>query len=79
MSNRLVKNGMGLVRDNDSGLILPEGDVILELTISKSGVQLKAPNVPPNEVCKMLNGIATDVMFSALYNRENPDIVKSGA
>lgn len=77
MSNRLVKNGMGLVRDNQSGLVLPDNDeVLVKLTITKSGVQLEAPKVPPHEVCKMLNNIATDVMFSALGKSEQSSIVQ---
>ena len=70
MSNRLVKNGMGLVKEN-SGLVLPGSeDVLVELIVTRAGVQLKAPNVPPNEVCKILNSIATDIMFNSFQPAE---------
>jgi hypothetical protein len=62
MSNKLVKNGMGLV--------LPNDDVpMLELVITRSGVQLKSP-LPPSEVCKLLNNISIDLMFNHFQVRE---------
>lgn len=74
MSNRLVKNGMSAVK-NGSGLVLPGSeDVLVELIVTRAGVQLKAPNVPPNEVCKILNSIAVDIMFSSFQPVEKSSI-----
>ena len=62
MSNRLVKNGMGLV----SSVV---DDVMLSLVVTRGGVQLKSP-LPPADVCKLLNNIATDVMFANFQPKE---------
>ncbi len=63
MSNRLVKNGMGMVKD--SGLVLPgANDTLLELVVTRAGVTLKSP-LPPIEVCKLLQNISTDLMFNS--------------
>lgn len=64
MSNRLVKNGMGLV--------LPD-EVFLELKISREGVKLKSP-LPPAEVCKLLQNVAVDIMFNSLVHVEVPKV-----
>ncbi len=66
MSNRLVKNGMGLVLPNGS-------DVLLELVITREGVQLKSP-LPPSEVCKLLQNISVDLMFNSFQPVEVPKI-----
>lgn len=61
MGNRFVKNGNG----NKSGLVLPNnGDVLLEVVITRAGTQLKSP-LPPNEVCKLLQNLCTDLMYQS--------------
>jgi len=62
MSNRLIKNGMGLVES-------VEDEVYVELVISKSGVKLRSP-LPPAEVCKLLNNISIDLMFKSFQPAE---------
>jgi hypothetical protein len=62
MSNRLVKNGIALMEENQP---------FLELSVSRAGVKLKSP-LPPNEVCKLLQSIATDVMFNSFVRVEVP-------
>lgn len=64
MSNRLVKNGMGLA--------VPD-EVSTELVISREGVKSKFP-LPPSEVCKLLQNVAIDVMFNSLQKVEVPKI-----
>lgn len=77
MSNRLVKNGMSMVRSNDSGIVLPDdNESLLELVVTKSGVQLKAPRIAPQDVCKILQGIAVDVMF-ANFQKEDTSKIQS--
>mgnify|MGYP003547835893 CR=1 FL=1 len=72
MSNRLVKNGMGSVKD--SGLVLPgDNDTLLEIVVTKAGVRLKSP-LPPNEVCKLLNSISIDLMYQSFQLAEVPKI-----
>jgi hypothetical protein len=66
MSNRLVKNGMGLVAS-------VEDEVYIELVVSRSGVKLKSP-LPPAEVCKLLNNISVDIMFNSFQPAEVPKI-----
>ena len=63
---KLVKNGNGVIVPDDS---VP----ILELVIRQSGVQLKSP-LPPNDVCKLLQNVALDVMFAALKKEETSKI-----
>lgn len=63
MSNRLVKNGMGLVEP-----VVTE-EPFLELVITRAGVKLKSP-LPPAEVCKLLHNIAIDVMFNSFEKVE---------
>lgn len=61
MSNRLVKNGMRMVAQES---------VFLKLTVSQAeGVKLESP-LPPQEVCKLLQSIAVDVMFNSLVRVE---------
>lgn len=62
MSNRLVKNGSGLV-------VAGADDVMLNLVVTRGGVQLKSP-LPPADVCKLLNNIAIDVMFANFQQKE---------
>lgn len=63
---KLVKNG--------NGLVLPvDNDILLELVITKAGIQLKSP-LPPNEVCKILNNISTDLMYQSFQPVELPKI-----
>lgn len=57
MSDRLIKNGMGLISS-------VEDEVYVELIIAKSGVKLKSP-FPPSEVCKLLHNISVDLMFKS--------------
>lgn len=64
MSNRLVKNGSGLVVPNES---------FLELVVTREGVKLKSP-LPPQEVCKLLQNITIDLMFNSLVKVEAPKI-----
>jgi hypothetical protein len=66
MSNKLVKNGMGLVEVDE---------VFVELVIARSGVKLKSP-LPPSEVCKLLQNVATDVMFNSLVKVDPSSIIK---
>jgi hypothetical protein len=63
-THRLVKNGM------DGGLVSEEQPLI-ELIVRRTGVQLKSP-LQPNEVCKMLQAIATDLMFNSFVRVEPP-------
>jgi hypothetical protein len=63
---KLVKNGNGIIVPDDS-------EPLLELVVKRTGVQLKSP-LPPNEVCKLLNNIATDVMFTTIQSAELPRI-----
>ena len=59
---KLMKNG--------NGVIVPGDDtILLELVIRQTGTQLKSP-LPPNDVCKLLHNIATDVMFAAFKPAE---------
>lgn len=69
MSNRLVKNGSGLVVPNE---------VFLELVISREGVKLTSP-LPPQEVCNLLQSTAISVMFNSFARVEPPkvEVVKS--
>jgi len=63
---KLVKNG--------NGVIVPGDDtVLLELVIRQSGVQLKSP-LHPNDVCKLLQNLSVDLMFSHFQAREVPKI-----
>lgn len=72
MSNRLVKNGMGLVK-NDSGLVVPgDNDALLELTVTRVGMQLKSP-LPPNEVCKILQSLIIDLMYQSFQPTQQPE------
>lgn len=64
MSNRLVKNGLGLVVPNET---------FLELEVTREGVKLKSP-LPPQEVCKLLQNIAIDLMFNSLVKVEVPKV-----
>jgi hypothetical protein len=68
MSNRLVKNGMGLV--------VPD-EAFLELVVSREGVKLKSP-LPPQEVCKLLQNISIDLMFNSFVRVEPPKIQTPG-
>jgi len=66
MSNRLVKNG--------SGLVVPGADdVMLELVITRGGVKLKSP-LPPADVCKLLHNLTIDLMFTHFQPAEVPKI-----
>jgi hypothetical protein len=66
-SLRMVKNG--------SGIELPNDTPIIELKIMSSGViQLHAPQVHPKDVCKMLNNLVTELMFSSFQPAEVPRI-----
>lgn len=60
MSNRLVKNG--------NGVLVPE-EIYLELVISKAGIQLKSP-LPPSEVCKLLSNLSIDLMYQHFQQKE---------
>lgn len=60
MSSRLVKNGMGLVVTEE---------IFLELKVTREGVKLQSP-LPPQEVCKLLQNIAIDVMFNSFVKAE---------
>jgi len=60
MSNRLVKNGAGLV---------VQDEVFLQLTVSREGVKLQSP-LPPQEVCKLLQNIAIDLMYNSFVRVE---------
>jgi hypothetical protein len=72
MSNRSVKNGMGLIKD--SGIVLPgDNDLLLEVVVTKAGVRLKSP-LPPNEVCKLLYSIGVDLMYQSFQPAEVPKI-----
>ena len=64
MSNRLVKNGMGLVVSDE---------VFLDLKITREGVKLQSP-LPPQEVCKLLQNIAIDLMYNSFVKLEPPKI-----
>ena len=64
MSNRLVKNGSGLIVQNE---------VFLELKVTREGVQLQSP-LPPQEVCKLLQNIAIDLMYNSFVKLEPPKI-----
>jgi hypothetical protein len=67
MSSKLVKNGsIGLVETDE---------VYIELVIARSGVKLKSP-LPPSEVCKLLQNVATDVMFNSLVKVDPSSIIK---
>ena len=67
MASRLVKNG--------SPIELPNDDVIIELKIMRSGqIHLQAPMVHPRDVCKLLQGVAVDLMFSSFQPAEIPKI-----
>ena len=63
---KLVKNGNGLVVPGDD-------TVLLELVIRQSGIQLKSP-LPPNDVCKLLSNLSTDLMFQHFQSKEVPKI-----
>ena len=63
---KLVKNG--------NGVIVPGDDtILLELVIRQSGAQLKSP-LHPNDVCKLLHNIATDIMFTSFKPAEVSEI-----
>jgi len=62
MSNRLVKNGMGLI---DPAI----EEVYVELVISNKGIKLKSP-LPPAEVCKLLSNLSIDLMFQHFQPKE---------
>lgn len=64
MSNKLVKNG-------HEGLIAVPDELYLELVITRSGVKLKSP-LAPVEVCKLLQNVSLDLMFSSLVKVEKP-------
>lgn len=66
MSNRLVKNGMGLIDP-----VVEE--VYIELVVSNKGVKLKSP-LPPGEVCKLLHNISIDLLYSSFVKLEPPMI-----
>ncbi len=62
MNGRLVKNGTGLSLPGDN-------DTLLELVVTRSGMQLKSP-LPPNEVCKMLQSLCVDLMYQSFQPAE---------
>jgi hypothetical protein len=62
MSSKLVKNGNGI------GLAVPE-EVFLELKVTREGVRLQSP-LPPQEVCKLLQSIAIDLIFNSFVKVE---------
>jgi len=58
MSVRMVKNGNGIEVVGD--------EVIAHIRILKSGqVQLEAPTVPPQILCKMLFNVITELMYAS--------------
>lgn len=58
---KLVKNG--------SDLVMPNDEVLIELVVTRSGTQLKSP-LPPNEVCKVLFNLITELLFSSFQKAE---------
>jgi hypothetical protein len=59
---KLVKNG--------NGVIVPEDEVpMLELVITRAGIQLKSP-LPPSDVCKLLSNLSVDLMFQHFQPKE---------
>ena len=55
MSSKLLKE-QGRVE-------VPNEEVILQLTITKTGIKLHAPQVHPKDSCKLLSGIIHDITF----------------
>ena len=68
MSVKLIKQSGNLIE-------FPNDEVLIDLKVYKSGkIQLSAPNMPPQDVCKFLNNISIDVMFAALTQNQSPKI-----
>lgn len=60
MSSKLIRQTSPLIE-------VPGDQVVIDLKVWKSGkVQLQAPLMPPQDVCKFLSNISIDVMFAAL-------------
>lgn len=68
--------GSPLIKVNGGGRIaLTDDKVILELKVMESGqATLHAPHVPPAQVCKILQGLITDLMFASINQSETPKI-----
>ena len=65
MSSKIYKGG---------GSIAVPGDevIVLQVQVSQSGnIKLSSP-LSPNEVIKILNNLATDVMFNAVQQMNKP-------
>lgn len=60
MSNRLVKNGLSLV---------PQEELLLSLKVTRKGVELQSP-LPPQEVCKLLHNIGIDLLYNSFVRVE---------
>lgn len=68
MSSPLVKNGNGRI-------MLTDDKVVLELKVMESGqASLHAPLIPPAQVCKILQGLITDLMFASIQAKEEPNL-----
>lgn len=63
MSVRMVKNGSGIEVVGD--------EVVAHIRILKSGqIQLEAPTVPPQILCKMLSNVIMDLMYASFQSAE---------
>ena len=68
MSSKLIKQAGHMIE-------LPNDKCIIDLKIYTSGkIQLQAPEVSPQDLCKLLHGIMIDVTFAALAPKVEPKI-----
>jgi len=67
MSSRLIRNG--------SPLSIVGDEVVANIRVLKSGqIQVEAPTVPPQILCKMLFNVIMDLMYASLQPAEIPKI-----
>lgn len=67
MSSKLYKG--------NSGEIVVPGDevIVLQVQVTQSGkIQLNSP-LPPNEVIKILNNLATDILYTSIQQIVKPE------
>ena len=63
-----------LYKGNGGSIAVPGDEIIvLHVQVSQSGkIQLNSP-LPPNEVIKILNNLATDILFTAVQQIVQPE------
>ena len=63
-----------LYKGNGGSIAVPGDEVIvLQVQVSQSGkIQLTSP-LPPNEVIKILNNLATDILFNTVQQIVQPE------